>query len=98
VETRADEILGPVSGTEYDLLLSKLAATRGNRVFSFFDIEASQRSVEAQLAAQKAASKTGVAGGTTATLEKKKRKKGGSSPGVAKLLMLTPFFDTCQGM
>jgi len=76
VETRADEILGPVSGTEYDLLLSKLAGTWGNRVFSFFEIEAPQRSAEAQLAAQKATSKTGGAGGATTMLEKRKRKKG----------------------
>ena len=75
VETRADEILGPVSGTEYDLLLSKLAGTWGNRVFSFFEIEAPQRSAKAQLATQKATSKTGGAGGATATLEKKKGKK-----------------------
>ena len=40
VETCADEMLGPVSGNEYDLLLSKLAGARGNRVFSFFGIEA----------------------------------------------------------
>ena len=33
VETRADEMLGQVSGNEYDLLLSKLAGARGNRVF-----------------------------------------------------------------
>ena len=84
VETRADEILGPVSGTEYDLLPSKLAGTRDNRVFSFFEIEAQQRSAKAQLAAQKAMSKTGGAGGTTATLEKKKSKKGGSGLGGAK--------------
>ena len=33
METRADEMLGQVSGNEYDLLLSKLAGARGNRVF-----------------------------------------------------------------
>jgi hypothetical protein len=40
VETRADEILGPMSGVEYDLLLSKLDGTRGDQVFSYFGIEA----------------------------------------------------------
>ena len=40
VETRADEILGPVSGNEYDLLLSKLGRTRRNQVFHFFGVEA----------------------------------------------------------
>ena len=88
VETRADEILGPVSGTEYDLLLSKLAGSRGNRVFSFFDIKAPQSATEALLAVQKAASKTGGTGGDIATLEKKKRKKGGAGPGGAKRLKL----------
>ena len=75
METRADNILGPVYGTEYDLLLSKLGGTRGNQVFCFFKIEAPQRSAKAQLATQKATSKTGGAGGATAMLEKKKRKK-----------------------
>ena len=76
METRADEILGPVSGTEYDLLLSKLDGTRGNRVFSYFGIEAAQRTAEALLAAQKVVRKTGGLVGTTAMLEKKKRRKG----------------------
>ena len=74
VETCADEIVGPVSGTEYDLL-SNLAGTRGNGVFCFFEIESPQLSAKAQLATQKATSKTGGAGGATAMLEKKKRKK-----------------------
>ena len=94
VETRADEILGPVSGTEYDLLLSKLAGTWGNRVFSFFEIEAPQRSAKAQLATQIAMSKTAGAGGTTATLEKKKRKKRGSGPGGAKRTKLLDFLSS----
>jgi len=80
VETHADEILGPVSGTEYDLLLSKLTGTWGNRVFSFFEIEAPQRSAKAQLATQKATSKTGDTGGATAMLEKRKRKRGVPTP------------------
>ena len=54
MKTRADEMLGPVSGNEYDLLLSKLAGARDNRVFSFFGIEAPQRAAEALLAIQKA--------------------------------------------
>jgi len=54
VDIRADEMLGQVSGNEYDLLLSKLAGARGNRVFSFFGIEAPQRAAEALLAVQKA--------------------------------------------
>ena len=84
VETRADEMLGQVSGNEYDLLLSKLAGARGNRVFSFFGIEAPQRAAEALLAVQKAGGKAKGTGGVTATLEKKKRKKGGSGPGGGK--------------
>ena len=76
VETRADEMLGQVSGNEYDLLLSKLAGARGNRVFSFFGIKAPQRAAEALLAVQKAGGKAGGTGGATATLEKKKQKRG----------------------
>ena len=76
METRADEMLGQISGNEYDLLLSKLAGARGNRVFSFFGIEAPQRAAEALLAIQKAGGKAGGTGGATATLEKKKQKKG----------------------
>ena len=94
METHTDEILGLVSGTEYDLLLTKLVGTRGNRVFSFFEIEAPQRSAKAQLAAQKATSKTGGAGGTTAMLEKKKRKKGGSGPGGSKRIKLLDFLSS----
>ena len=78
METRADEMLGPVSGNEYDLLLSKLAGARGNQVFSFFGLEAPQRAAETLLAVQKAGGKVGGTGGVTATLEKKKRKKGGA--------------------
>ena len=80
VEARADDILGPMSGSEYDLLQTKLGGTRGNRVFSFFEIEASQRFAEAQIAIQKAATTAGGTGGATAALEKKKRKRGGSGP------------------
>ena len=76
METRADEMLGPVSGNEYDLLLSKLAGARGNQVFSFFGLEAPQRAAETLLAVQKAGGKAGGTGGVTATLEKKKQKKG----------------------
>lgn len=65
-----------MSGTEYDLLLTKLAGTHGNRVF-FFGVEVPQRAAEALLAKQKATSKTGGATGATATLEKRKRKKRG---------------------
>jgi len=94
VETRADEMLGPVSGNEYDLLLSKLAGARGNRVFSFFGIEAPQRAAEALLAVQKAGGKAGGTGGGTATLEKKKRKKGGSGPGGGKRSKLLDFLTS----
>ena len=66
-----------MSGTEYDLLLTKLAGTRGNRVFSFFGVEVPQRADEALLAKQKATSKTRGATGAAATLEKRKRKKRG---------------------
>ena len=94
VETRADEMLGPVSGNEYDLLLSKLAGARGNRVFSFFGIEAPQRAAEALLAVQKAGGKAGGTSGVTATLEKKKRKKGGSGPGGGKRSKLLDFLTS----
>ena len=87
MEACADEILGPMSRSKYDLLLSKLAGTRGNRVFSFFGIEAPQRAAEALVAAQKAASKTGGVASATAMLEKK-RKKGGAGPGGAKRMKL----------
>ena len=53
METRADEMLGPVSGNEYDLLLSKLAGARGNRVFSFFGIEAPQHAATLEKKKQK---------------------------------------------
>ena len=76
METRADEMLGQVSGNEYDLLLSKLAGARGNRVFSFFGIEAPQWAAEAFIAVQKAGGKAGGTGGATATLEMKKQKRG----------------------
>jgi len=76
VATRADEMLGPVSGNEYDLLLSKLAGARGNRVFSFFGIEAPQCAAETLLAVQKTRGKAGGTGGVTATLEKKNEKRG----------------------
>ena len=76
METRADEMLGPVSGNEYDLLLSKLAGARGNRVFSFFGIEAPQRAAETLLAVQKVGGKAGDTGGVTTTLEKKNKKRG----------------------
>ena len=84
VEARAEEMLGLVSVNEYDLLLSKLASVRGNCVFSFFSIEAPQRSAEALLAVQKVGGKAGGTGGVTATLEKKKQEKGGSGPGGGK--------------
>ena len=87
-------MLGPVSGNEYDLLLSKLAGARGNRVFSFFGIEAPQRAAKALLAVQKAGGKAGGTGGITATLEKKKWKKGGSGPGGAKRSKLLEFLTS----
>ena len=80
MEACADEILGPMSRSKYDLLLSKLAGTWGNRVFSFFGVEAPQRIAEALLAALRAASKIGGVDGATAMLEKRKRKKGGRWP------------------
>ena len=84
MESLADDILGPVSGSEYDLLQSKLGGTRGNRVFSFFEIEAPQRSAENQIANQKATAVAVGAGGSTAVLKKKKRKRGGPGPSGAK--------------
>ena len=94
VETRTDEMLGPVSGNEYDLLLSKLAGARGNQVFSFFGIEAPQHAADALLAVQKARRKAGGTGGTTVTLEKKKWKKGGSGPGGTKRSKLLEFLTS----
>ena len=87
-------MLGQISGNEYDLLLSKLAGARGNRVFYFFGIEAPPRAAEALLAVQKAGGKAGGTGGPTATLEKKKRKKGGSGPGGTKCSKLLEFLTS----
>jgi len=76
VETRADEMLGPVSGNEYDLLLPKLAGARGNRVFSFFGIEAPQRAAEALLAVQKAGGKLEAPVASLPHLRRKNEKRG----------------------
>ena len=54
VDAHAGEMVGPVSGNEYDLLLSKLGGTHRNRVFHFFGVEAPQRTAEALLVAQRA--------------------------------------------
>ena len=94
MESLGDDILGPVSGSEYDLLQSKLGGMRGNRVFSFFEIEAPQRSVEAQIANQKATATAVGAGGSTAALEKKKRKRGGPGPSGAKRSKLLEFLTS----
>ena len=90
VEGRADEILGPESSNEYDLLLAKLGGTRKNRVFRFFKIEAPQRVAEARLADQRkkkdagAAPRGGGSSAATIVLEKRKKRKGGSSSGASK--------------
>ena len=76
METRADEMLGPVSGNEYDLLLSKLAGTRGNQVFFFFGIEAPQRAAEALLAVQKAGEKMEAPVASLPHLRRKNGKRG----------------------
>jgi hypothetical protein len=78
VESQTDEILGPVSGNEYDLLLSRLAGARNNRVFHFFRIEAPQHMAEAKVAVQKQAKDAAARGGskTTIILEKRKKQRG----------------------
>ena len=76
VETRADEMLGPVSSNEYDLLLSKLAGARGNQVFSFFGIEAPQRAAEALLAVQKTGEKLEAPVASLPHLRRKNGKRG----------------------
>ena len=83
--------LGPVSGFEYDFLQSKLGGTRGNWVFSFFEIEAPQHSAEAQIANQKATATAVGVGGATAAFEKKKRKRRGPGPSRAKHSKLLEF-------
>ena len=93
VETRADEMLGQVSGNEYDLLLSKLAGTRGNQVFSFFGIKAPQRAAKALLAVQKTGEKLEAPVASLPHL-RIKTEKGGSGPGGGKRSKLLDFLTS----
>ena len=76
METRADEMLGQVSSNEYDLLLSKLAGARGNRVFPSSASKPLNALPKLFSLFRKWGGKAGGTGGATATLEKKKQKKG----------------------
>ena len=75
VDAHAGEMVSPVSGNEYDLLLSKLGGTHRNRVFHFFGVEAPQRTAEALLVAQRAPGRPGD-GGSTVLLQKMKDAEG----------------------
>ena len=50
VEMLADEAIGAEATKERTLLESRLAGTRKNQVFAFFEIEAPQRAADARLA------------------------------------------------
>jgi hypothetical protein len=50
IESRADEMVGPVSKDEYKALVSHLSGVRQNRVFHALGLSAPQRAAEAKLA------------------------------------------------
>ena len=68
IESRADEMVGPVSRGEYKSLVSHLSGVRRNRVFHSLSLSAPQRAAEAKLAEGQGATPTSV-------LEKSKRKR-----------------------
>ena len=49
IESRADEMVGPVSKDEYKALVSHLSGVRQNRVFHALGLSASQRLAEVKL-------------------------------------------------
>ena len=50
IESRADEMVGPVSKDEYKALVSHLSGVRRNRVFHALSLSAPQRLAEVKLA------------------------------------------------
>ena len=50
IESRADEMVGPVSMDEYKALVSHLSGVRRNRVFHALGLSAPQRLAEGKLA------------------------------------------------
>jgi hypothetical protein len=68
IESRADEMVGPVSKDEYKALVSHLSGVRRNRVFHTLGLSAPQRAAEGKLA-------EGQIAAPTSALEKAKRKR-----------------------
>ena len=78
IESRADEMVGPVSKDEYKALVSHLSGVRRNRVFHTLGLSAPQRAAESKLAdGQGAAPAHGSE--KVKALEKAKRKRASSS-------------------
>ena len=61
IESRADEMVGPVSKDEYKALVSHLSGVRRNRVFHALGLSAPQRLVEVKLAEGQSAAPTSAA-------------------------------------
>ena len=67
IESRADEMVGPVSKDECKALVGHLSRVRRNRVFHALGLSASQRLAEVKLT-------EGQSAAPTSALEKAKRK------------------------
>ena len=72
IESRADEMVGPVSMDEYKALVSHLSGVRRNRVFHALGLSVSRRLAKVKLTEGQGAAPTGA-------LEKAKRKRVSSS-------------------
>ena len=68
IESRADEMVGPVSKDKYKALVSHLSGVQRNRVFHALGLCAPRRAAEAKLA-------EGQGAAPTSALEKSKRKR-----------------------
>ena len=68
IESRADEMVGPVSKDKYKALVSHLSGVRRNRVFHALGLSAPRHAAEAKLA-------EGQGAAPTSALEKSKRKR-----------------------
>ena len=77
IESRADEMVGPVSKDEYKALVSHLSGVRRNQVLHALGLSAPQRAAEAKLA-------EGQGAATTSALEKAKRKRASSTAALKK--------------
>ena len=77
IESRADEIVGPVSTNEHKALVGHLGGVRWNRVFHALGLSAPQHLGEVKLAKGQGTAPTGA-------LEKAKRKRASSSTVLAK--------------